>query len=122
MAWTVILLSEVAKWFEGLDPRTAEGVAAALDLLEERGPALGRPLVDTLQGSALAHLKELRPGSAGGSEVRILFAFDPERQAILLTAGDKAGRWKQWYHDHIPLAEERYRRWLAGDYAEEDRV
>ncbi|WP_412030489.1 type II toxin-antitoxin system RelE/ParE family toxin [Deinococcus yunweiensis] len=120
MSWTVILLSEVAEWFEGLDPRTAQGVAAALDLLEERGPALGRPLVDTLQGASLPNLKELRPGSAGASEVRLLFAFDPERQAIVLTAGDKAGQWQRWYQAHIPLAEDRYRRWLAGEYAEEE--
>lgn len=119
MAWTVILLSEVAEWFEGLDPSTAQSVAAALDLLEERGPALGRPLVDTLQGASLPNLKELRPGSAGASEVRLLFVFDPERQAVLLTAGDKAGQWQRWYQEHIPLAEDRYRRWLAGEYAEE---
>ncbi|WP_293911030.1 type II toxin-antitoxin system RelE/ParE family toxin [Deinococcus sp.] len=120
MPWTIILLTEVTEWFQSLETATAEQVAAALDLLEERGPALGRPLVDTMQGSALAHLKELRPGSSGGSEVRILFAFDPLRQAILLTAGDKSGQWKRWYEIHIPLAEDRYRRWLAGEYAQEE--
>ncbi len=77
-------------------------------------------MVDTLQGSTLANLKELRPGSSGAAEVRILFAFDPTRQAILLTAGDKAGQWKSWYQEHIPIAEERYRKWLAGEYAEEE--
>ena len=120
MAWTVILLHEVATWFEGLDLATAEAVAAALDLLEERGPALGRPLVDTLRGASLPNLKELRPGSAGASEVRILFIFDPRRQAILLTAGDKAGHWQRWYREQIPVAEARYKRWLAGDYDEEE--
>lgn len=116
----MILLSEVSEWFNGLDSATAVQVAAALDLLEERGPALGRPLVDTLQGSELPNLKELRPGSAAGTEIRILFAFDPTRQAILLTAGDKAGQWKSWYQEHIPLAEDRYRKWLAGEYDEEE--
>jgi len=121
MAWTVILLSEVVEWYEHLtlhDPESAERVAAALDLLEERGPSLGRPLVDTLQGSTVPNLKELRPGSSGRSEVRILFAFDPLRQAILLSAGDKSGRWKTWYREHIPLAESRLERWLAGEYAQ----
>ncbi len=94
MTWTIILLEEVTDWFEQLEPTSADQVTAALDLLEERGPQLGRPLVDTLTGSRLAHLKELRPGSGGRSELRILFAFDPERQAILLTAGNKAGHWK----------------------------
>ncbi|MGH3274053.1 MAG: type II toxin-antitoxin system RelE/ParE family toxin [Streptosporangiaceae bacterium] len=64
-------------------------------------------------------MKELRPGSAGRSEVRILFCFDPARQAVLLVAGDKSGRWQEWYKQAIPLAEERYERWLAGGYGEE---
>ncbi|MCZ4071505.1 type II toxin-antitoxin system RelE/ParE family toxin [Micrococcus sp. H39-S4] len=71
------------------------------------GPTLDRPLVDTLTGSRHKNLKELHPGSSGRSEIRILFAFDPRRQAILLVAGDKAGAWKKWYATNIPLAEER---------------
>lgn len=58
-------------------------------------------------------MKELRPGSTGTSEVRILFAFDPVRQAILLVAGDKAGRWQRWYDLAIPLADDRYDDHLA---------
>ncbi|MFK7602169.1 type II toxin-antitoxin system RelE/ParE family toxin [Deinococcus sp. SM5_A1] len=119
MPWEVILLSEVTEWYQGLDDATADLVTAAVDLLAEAGPTLDRPLVDTLRGSKLAHLKELRPGSVGRSEVRILFTFDPRRQAILLTAGDKAGRWKEWYVQHIPVAEQCYERWLAGDDNEE---
>jgi hypothetical protein len=57
-------------------------------------------------------MKELRPGSSGRSEVRILFAFDPARKAILLVAGDKAGHWQKWYRTNIPLADERYRQHL----------
>lgn len=123
MAWTIILLSEVRAWYDALtesDPDTADSVAAAIDLLEERGPQLGRPLVDTLEGTALPNLKELRPGSTGRSELRILFVFDPERQAVLLTAGNKSGQWKAWYEEHIPLAERRYAAWLAGAYRDEE--
>lgn len=119
MAWDVILLDEVDDWYAALlrdDPRTAEQVAAALDLLEESGPMLGRPLVDTIQGSTLPNLKELRPGSRGRSEIRILFAFDPQRQAILLVAGDKASSWTRWYTRNIPIAEDRYRRRLDSEY------
>jgi hypothetical protein len=47
-------------------------------------------------------MKELRPGSAGSTEVRILFCFDPRRQAILLVAGDKSGQWQDWYKRAIP--------------------
>ena len=123
MAWTIILLSEVRAWYDALtesDPDTADSVAAAIDLLQERGPQLGRPLVDTLEGTALPNLKELRPGSTGRSELRILFVFDPERQAVLLTAGNKSGQWKAWYEEHIPLAERRYAAWLAGAYRDEE--
>jgi ribosome-binding protein aMBF1 (putative translation factor) len=53
--------------------------------------------VDTITNSKIANLKELRPGSRGRSEIRILFVFDPWRSAILLIAGDKAGNWTKWY-------------------------
>ena len=56
----------------------------------------------------LSNLKELRPGSAGRSEIRILYIFDPRRNAVLLAAGDKAGKWEAWYRQAIPLAEQRY--------------
>ncbi|WP_371272835.1 type II toxin-antitoxin system RelE/ParE family toxin [Streptomyces albidoflavus] len=61
------------------------------------GPAFGRPLVDTLCGSAVANLKELRPGT-----VRILFTFDPWRSSILLVAGDKSGQWTEWCPEGSP--------------------
>jgi Uncharacterized protein conserved in bacteria len=64
--------------------------------LREEGPTLGRPLVDRLNGSPLHHLKELRPGPRGRSEIRIIFAFDPTRAALLLLGGDKAGNWERW--------------------------
>jgi hypothetical protein len=122
MAWEVVLLEEVHQWFVGLlanDEGTATLVAAALDLLEQEGPVLGRPLVDRIQGSTVHNLKELRPGSRGTSEVRILFAFDPVRRAVLLVAGDKSGEWSGWYERSVPLAEDRLRRWIAGDYQED---
>jgi hypothetical protein len=76
--------------------------------LRDEGPALGRPLVDRIQGSRIHHLKELRPGSAGTSEIRVLFAFDPARSALLLLGGDKAGNWQRWYRQNIPIAEQLY--------------
>lgn len=54
-------------------------------------------------------MKQLRPA---GTSIRVLFIFDPHRQAILLVGGDKAGEWKQWYSDNIPIAEQRYENWL----------
>ena len=58
--------------------------------------------LDTRIGSRHKNMKELRPGSAGRSEVRILFAFDPKRRAIMLLAGDKHGAWQKWYRKEHP--------------------
>jgi hypothetical protein len=58
-------------------------------------------------------MKELRPPSAGRSEIRILLVFDPWRSVILLVAGDKSGQWNRWYRTAIPLAEELYATYLA---------
>src|SRR5262245_57455608 len=90
------------------DLASATQVAQAVAALREEGPALGRPLVDRIKGSKIHHLKELRPGSAGRSEIRVLFAFDPTRSALLLLGGDKAGNWQRWYQQNIPIAEQLY--------------
>jgi hypothetical protein len=73
--------------------------------LEERGPALGRPYADTLARSRHANMKELRPPEGN---IRILFAFDPRRSAILLLGGDKTNTWSAWYERMIPLADRLY--------------
>ncbi|WP_030755381.1 type II toxin-antitoxin system RelE/ParE family toxin [Streptomyces sp. NRRL F-5135] len=112
----MVLVEEVAAWFEALaedDWDSAEQVEDAIDMLATTGSTLGRPLVDRIKGADNHHLKELRPGSSGGSEIRILFAFDPVRRAVLLVAGDKAGNWRQWYDVNIPIAEERYQAHLS---------
>jgi hypothetical protein len=114
--WEVSLLSEVEAWFLELcdrDPESADRVAEAIDLLVENGPALGRPAVDRLKGSRYHNMKELRPGSSGTTEIRLIFAFDPRREAIVLVAGDKSGAWTQWYREAIPLADTRYTAYLA---------
>jgi len=80
----------------GLRTQVAQPVAA----LREEGPTLGRPLVDRIQGSKIHHLKELRPGSGGRSEIRVL-------------GGDKAGNWQRWYRENIPIAERLYLEYTA---------
>ncbi|MDN5806535.1 MAG: type II toxin-antitoxin system RelE/ParE family toxin [Brevibacterium sp.] len=96
----------VARWLASLDDDSRDQVVAAVELLEGQGPHLGRPLVDTVVASRHKNMKELRPGSSGRSELRVLFAFDPTRSAILLVAGDKAGNWKRWYRQNIPVADD----------------
>ncbi|MFC8800634.1 type II toxin-antitoxin system RelE/ParE family toxin [Promicromonospora sp. NPDC057138] len=98
----------VFEWLVGLDEDSFVQVRAAINVLRDRGPQLGRPLVDSIVGSRHKNMKELRPGSSGRSELRVLFAFDPSRSAILLVAGDKAGRWQDWYRTAIGLADDRY--------------
>lgn len=103
--WSVDI-EPIAGWLASLDGNSREQVVAAVELLEDHGPHLGRPLVDTVTASRHKNMKELRPGSSGRSELRVLFAFDPTRQAILLVAGDKAGNWKRWYRQNIPVADD----------------
>lgn len=113
--WDVRLWEDVESWVLALDDETYQLVAAAIARLESEGPTLGRPTADRIKGSRHHNMKELRPGSAGRSEIRILFAFDPKRRAILLIAGDKAGRWKQWYTQNIPMADDRFDEWLDSE-------
>lgn len=106
MVTWIVDIELIAKWLASLDGGSREQVVAAVELLEEHGPHLARPLVDSVVGSRHKNMKGLRPGSSGRSELRLLFAFDPERSAIILVAGDKAGAWKRWYRQSIPKADD----------------
>jgi hypothetical protein len=111
VAWEIYLTDDVLGWLDALlaaDPDSHRQVVYAVEALAEAGPNLGRPLADRVKGSAIHNLKELRPGSTGGSEIRMLFVFDPWRSAVLLVAGDKATDWQGWYRKAIPRAEELY--------------
>jgi len=82
-------------------------------MLERFGPQLGRPRVDTLNGSDHPNMKELRFDAAGGVW-RVAFAFDPDRKAILLVAGDKSGgSEKRFYRTLIDKADARFDAHLA---------
>ena len=123
MQWEIYLTDDVNRWLDdlaGADEESYRQVVYAVEALAEVGPNLGRPLVDRVKGSTLQNLKELRPGSAGASEVRVLFVFDPWRSAILLVAGDKAGNWTGWYRQAIPRAEQLYETYLKERAAEEE--
>ncbi len=116
MEWELLLTAEIETFLDELydsDPVSHQLVNQAILVLERNGPAEGRPLVDTITASRIANLKELRPPSAGASEIRILLVFDPWRSAILLVAGDKSGQWDRWYRTAIPRAEQLYEDYLA---------
>jgi hypothetical protein len=115
MQWEILLTEQVETFLDDLyeaDRESHRLVNQAILVLERNGPAEGRPLVDTVTASQIANMKELRPPSAGRSEIRILFVFDPWRSAILLVAGDKAGQWTRWYRTAIPEAEQMYATYL----------
>jgi hypothetical protein len=122
--WLLVIHPEVREWLHEIrkaDRETAALIGQALQhVINGRGPDEGRPLVDRIKGSRLHNLKELRPASTGGTEVRILFLFDPARQMLLLVAGDKSGNWQRWYDAAIPLAEARYAEHLAALSDESD--
>lgn len=101
--WEVLYTDEFGAWFETLSEDQQDAVIARVDLLEAEGPALSRPTVDTIAGSRHTNMKELRVSK--GDAIRILFAFDPRRQAVLLIGGDKAGKWQAWYEEAIPVAD-----------------
>ena len=116
--WSIKTTGDVREWLRALrqsDPEVYRSVNVAIDMLAEIGPGLGRPLVDTLQGSAIGNLKELRPRSGRDVAIRVLFVFDPWSQAVLLVAGNKAGDWTRWYRTAIPIAETAYDGWLAAE-------
>lgn len=110
MRWEVEYTDEFELWWDRLSEDDQERVHAAVEILGEVGPSLGRPLVDTLSGSRLPNMKELRPR---GGHLRVLFVFDPRRVALLLVGGDKSGQWTEWYEEAIPAAEERYEEHLV---------
>jgi len=107
--WDVEYTDQFGRWWIDLIEDDQERIVAAVELLEERGPALGRPIVDGIKSSRHPNMKELIPP---GGNLRILFAFDRRRTAILLIGGDKTNRWREWYAEMVPLADDLYQEHL----------
>ena len=106
VAWVVEIGDEFGREFDALPEEVREEILALARLLQQFGPQLGRPRVDTLNGSRHKNMKELRFAAADG-EWRVAFAFDPKRSAILLAAGDKSGvSSKRFYKQLILKADE----------------
>lgn len=108
--FNVLYSDEFIAWLAELDDDTFDDVQAMIELLKTYGYNLARPYADTLKGSQLTNLKELRIQSQG-KPLRAFFIFDPLRQAVVLCAGDKTGD-KRFYQKMIPLAESIYQRYL----------
>ena len=113
MAWVVEFFGAFEVEFDEFPDEVQDAILARAALLEREGPQLGRPHADTLRGSRHANMKELRC-NAGGGVWRVAFAFDPERKAILLAAGEKSGGSEQrFYRQLIARADKRFDRHLA---------
>jgi hypothetical protein len=110
MAWEVEVSDEFKGWYEALSRDEQKSVALGVKLLEDFGPSLGRPHVDAIQGSAFPNMKELRVQHRG-KPYRILFAFDPRRNAYLIVGGDKTGQ-DDWYDSAIQKADTIYKQHL----------
>jgi hypothetical protein len=106
MPYNLVLLDTFVTWLDEQEDERRIKILGHLDLLEERGPLLGRPYVDTLKGSKITNLKELRVQHKT-EPIRILFAFDPEQQAVIILGGSKQSD-KRWYDTNIPIAEEMF--------------
>lgn len=106
--WVVEIGDEFEPEFAELPEDLQDELLAHARLLEEFGPRLGRPRVDTLNGSRHTNMKELRFNAADGVW-RVAFAFDSRRHAVLLVAGDKSGgSEKRFYRALIRKADERF--------------
>lgn len=105
--WTVALAPEFEPELLALSSEVRIEILAQARVVERFGPTAGRPRVDTLKGSKHANMKELRFDAEGGVW-RVAFAFDPERRAILLIAGDKSGQSERvFYRRLIATADKR---------------
>ncbi len=106
--WKVVFQKEFEREFDELYMNVQDELLAHAKVLEQFGPSLGRPHVDTLKGSKYHNMKELRFKAENGVW-RVAFAFDPEQQAVLLVAGNKAGTGeKRFYRQLIKKADERF--------------
>lgn len=110
MAWEVEFTDEFEQWWHALSEPEQGKVDARVSLLMEHGPNLGFPFSSQVKSSRFPQMRELR-AQAGGDPLRILYAFDPRRTAILLVAGDKTGDGR-WYETNVPVADRLFERHL----------
>lgn len=106
MSWSVEYTDEFDAWWVTLGAGAQDDIAAVVGVLEQRGPRLPFPYSSAVAGSRHGHMRELRVQS-GGDPLRIFYAFDPRRTAILLLGGNKAGD-DRFYERMIPRADRLY--------------
>jgi len=111
MLWSVEYTDEFGVWWNGLSDAEQESVAASVGLLERLGPDLPFPHSSGVVGSRHGRMRELRIQHRG-RPLRVLYAFDPRRVALLLVGGDKTGD-RRWYDEFVPIADRIYSAHIA---------
>jgi hypothetical protein len=106
VVWVVEYTDEFGEWWNGLTESQQDDTIAVVELLEESGPGLRFPRSSGITGSSHEHMRELRIQS-GGNPIRVFYAFDPRRAAILLIGGVKVGN-KRFYDEYVPIADRLY--------------
>ncbi len=106
MVWDVEYTNEFGEWWNSLSEGQQDDTTAIVELLQERGAHLRHPHSSGIKGSKHEHMRELRIQS-GGDPLRVFYAFDPRRSAILLIGGDKTGN-KRFYNEYVPVADRLY--------------
>jgi hypothetical protein len=109
LSWAVEYTDEFEAWWDSLTEEEQDEIDTVVELLEEHGPTLSRPYADVITSSRHSNMKELR--GKVGARLRVLFAFDPRRTALLLIGGDKTGDPK-WYQRFVPIADDLFDRHL----------
>ena len=104
--WNVEYTDEFAEWWTGLSDSAQDSISVTVELLMEHGPRLRYPHSSDVKGSRHGRMRELRIQS-GGDPIRIFYAFDPRRTAILLIGGNKRGD-DRFYGTHVPIADKLY--------------
>jgi hypothetical protein len=110
MPWQVEFTGQFETWWHSLTEDEQVEISAKVELLQERGPTLPRPHADVISTSRHPNMKELR-GKVEDRHLRVLYAFDPHRTALLLLGGDKTGDPK-WYEKFVPVADDLFARHL----------
>jgi hypothetical protein len=106
MAWNIEYTDEFGDWWSNLQENEQDDTVAIVDLLAEQGARLAFPYSSGIEGSRHTHMRELRIQSSG-RPIRVFYAFDPRRSAILLIGGDKTGD-DRFYEKYVPVADNLY--------------
>ena len=110
MSWEIEYTNEFDIWWQPLREEQQDDIVSVVQLLEEKGTQLPFPYSSDVKGAKNSHLRELRIQSRG-KPIRVFYAFDPRRVAILLIGGDKTGD-KRFYEKYVPIADRLYEEYL----------